>query len=112
MDFEDRYGLSSQVHIPYYASQNDFIVTIACNDPIDQVILAKIPRPGKTLLETVDSVTGHLQYRGGEPEGRDLLVAPVINFDIMHYYPELSGKIIYVWKDGKRTDAGNLVDVK
>ena len=85
-------SLGQQVDILDYFDDNDFILSLKSSLPQDEIILAKI-KPGKTLLETVDSVFARIgQGKKVSLEKGDTIQIPKLDFDVLREYSEITGK--------------------
>jgi hypothetical protein len=83
---------ASQVRIYDYKSNDDFIIEVKTQSTSDRLILAKIP-PGRTLTETVTVVQGRLrQNQPSSMEELSNLFIPVIDFDVLRDYRELTAR--------------------
>jgi hypothetical protein len=83
---------ASQVLIYDYRSNDDFIIELKTRSTSDRLILAKTP-PGRTLTETATAVQKRL--RQSEPSSMEALsdlFIPVIDFDVLRDYTELTGR--------------------
>lgn len=81
---------ASQVLVYDHRSNDDFIVELKTQSKSDRLVLAKIP-PGRTLGETVAAVQTRLrQSKPGSMEERADLFIPVIDFDVLRDYRELT----------------------
>lgn len=85
----DEVRMAEQVAILDHRSNDDLIVELKTKSRDDRLILAKIP-PAATLAETISEVDERV--RDAKPKKmskmEDLRV-PVLNFDILRFYPEL-----------------------
>ena len=84
--------IGEQVEILDYLNNDDFILRLKSIAPRDEIILAKI-KPGKTLLETVDSVFSRIENKDAVSlQKGDTLQMPKLDFDILREYTEIIGK--------------------
>lgn len=88
-------NLHEQVEIIEYSHENDFIIRLKSEHPDDEIILA-MTRPGKTLLETYESVNWKIARSErnstvGQLENNDVLQIPKIDVSIDHIYSSLLG---------------------
>jgi len=89
--------------IDYQANQ--IIIEILCQSKRERLILAKI-NPQESLIETFKYVDSIVEKRSGSYGGlksRDRIWIPLLKFDIIHSYNELSGLNLLneSWKDWK-----------
>lgn len=82
--------MSTQVIIIDVRDEDDFIITILTDNHSDCLILAKVP-PLSTLSETVKMVKMRIKQPHQEIIGVKSLCVPVVDFDILKQYEELTG---------------------
>ncbi len=82
---------ASQVLIYDYRDNDDFIIELKTRSKADRLVLAKIP-PGRTLAETVATVQRRIQQsKPGSMQNCANLFIPVIDFDVLRSYDEVTG---------------------
>jgi hypothetical protein len=82
--------MAEQVLVYDYKSEDDFIVELKTQSKTDRLILAKIPA-GATLAETVTGVQTRLrQNKPGSMQGYANFFVPVLDFEILRDYKELT----------------------
>ncbi len=87
---KDEVRAASQVIVYDYQSKDDFIIELKTRSESDRLILAKI-QPAATLVETIRSVQTRLgETSGGSMVEMSSLRIPVLDFDILRRYHELS----------------------
>lgn len=87
---EEEVKAASQVIICYDRGPDDFIVELKTRSQTDRLILAKV-QPSATLSETIRDVQQRMAI--GPPQhmqGGSHLVIPVVDFDVVRGYAELS----------------------
>lgn len=87
-------GMGKQVKVIEYLNYDHFIIELQSKSLNDQILLAKV-KPGKTLLEIIEDVertaAGGNSARPRLKEWETVCI-PVLNFNVNHTFPELSGK--------------------
>jgi hypothetical protein len=84
--------MAEQVLVYDFRGEDDFIIELKTQSKSDRLILAKIPA-SPTLAETVKAVQSRLAPGAPHPmqQHADLFI-PVIDFDVLRNYKELTGK--------------------
>ncbi len=86
--------MAVQVRIEDVKNENDFIVRLESTSAGDELFLAKIP-PLATLKDTINMVQKRIQStEQREVVEMESLSVPVIDFDILKQYRELTGEIV------------------
>jgi hypothetical protein len=100
-DDEKHREMGKQVKVIEYKSEDQFVIHLQTKSVNDVMVLAKV-KPETTLLKTIQAVEGttNIGY-WDEPRLRkeETLRIPVLNFNVNHTFPELSGKLM---NKGKR----------
>ena len=94
MESETEQKIASQVLILSYNTNDDFIVELMTASQTDRLILAKVaaePTLGATVTAILDKIADSTPTMLQKLEN---LVIPVVDFDRMQAYPELTGRKI------------------
>jgi len=82
----------SQVRVHDYRTADDFVLELKTDSDTDQFVLAKLPEPGATLVETVELAVKRLNDDPAPMRSSDVLRIPRIDFDLVKRFGELVGK--------------------
>lgn len=83
--------MAEQVTIFEYKDDSHFIVRLQPDSKQDEIVLAKVS-PGKTLLQTIETVMATVTGDKDSLDQGDTMQIPTFNFDITHSYAETLGK--------------------
>jgi hypothetical protein len=94
----ERFEVAQQVLVLDYQSGDDFILVLRPKEEGERILLAKVV-PAETMERTISSIRKRIaERREGEQSeslaGNEVLVVPILNFDVWREYGELEGKRI------------------
>ncbi|MBX3356816.1 MAG: hypothetical protein KF745_00150 [Phycisphaeraceae bacterium] len=99
----NRSKIADQIIVHRYDSPTDWVVELKSTSAGDRLVLARL-EPGGTLADTAACIVGSLVSEGaggGDPGARpiqfgsdDVLIVPLLNFDITRSFHELIGREI------------------
>lgn len=92
-----------QVRLLDYVGPDSFVLEFHTRSAADRLILAKTP-PGPTLKQTIDTVEKTLDIKGDTLSDTNMLVVPVLDFDLTKRYRQLENRRILAPASARRLD--------